>query len=329
MQLKCVSICVWAASSYVGLIWYGREPWVVGLLTISLGLSIAAVGFNVQHDGSHGAASEWRVVNRVWATTLDVIGGSSYFWRLKHNTLHHAFVNVEGVDNDLDVGRLIRLAPGQQLLWFHKYQHIYGWFLYPWIGIKWHLYDDWKRLLSGKIGPIVIRGPRKWDLAHLIVFKSLSYIAAFAVPIAVHGWLAASIGYVATLLIAGFTLSMVFQLAHAVVGASFVGSDRSSRCWGRHQVESTINFASDMGVVTFLIGGLNYQIEHHLFPRVCHVHYPRIARIVRRLCEKHGVKYRSFPGVAQAVRLHYEHLLALGGGDQTIPGERCAKVASK
>ena len=318
MQVKCVLICTWAIASYLSLLTMDLDPIFGVFCCISLGLAIAIIGMAVQHDGAHNAAANSRFLNRFWASTLDAIGGSSYFWKWKHNVLHHGFVNVDGFDDDISLGVLGRLSPDQRRFWFHRYQHVYLWTCYPLLGIKWHLFDDWLRLFTGKFGDYQVPKPKGRDLTKLIAMKVTSYTIAIVIPMLLYGWQIALIGYLLTLGVAGFTMSIVFQLAHVVEGSKFTVGDDSGAIreyWGRHQVESTMNFASGIPGVVYILGGLNYQIEHHLFPSVCHVHYPMISRIVRSTCQRHGVRYRSDSGVLRPLLMHYQHLRKLGRDD--------------
>src|SRR5262245_54200064 len=127
MYVKTSVLLLWLAASYVALVFLPITAWQAILLAVSLGCAMAMVGFNVQHDGGHRAYSKRRLVNRLMAFSLDVLGGSSYFWNYKHNIAHHTYPNVLGADDDIYLGPLGRLSPHERRYWFHRFQHIYMW----------------------------------------------------------------------------------------------------------------------------------------------------------------------------------------------------------
>ncbi len=316
MFVKAVTLLAWLASSYVGLVFYASTWWHGGILSISLGLAMTAVGFCVQHDGNHGSFSRYPWLNWCAGLTLDLIGGSSYIWRHKHNVVHHTFTNVVGHDDDIALGSLGRLAPEQPRLWFHRFQHIYLWFLYGFVVIKWQLRDDFVKLYHGKVGTHPFKRPRGFDLVQLVLGKAAFVSLAFIVPSFFHPILLVVLTYLGTVWFMSVILAVVFQLAHVVEPTEFPAPSPSTGSmenpFAEHQVRTTANFAPGNRLVTWFLGGLNYQIEHHLFPWVCHIHYPRISPIVRETCEKYGLPYHSHTYLLQAIRSHYRLLRQLG-----------------
>jgi linoleoyl-CoA desaturase len=79
-----------------------------------------------------------------------------------------------------------------------------------------------------------------------------------------------------------------------------------------HQIQTTANFATRSRLVTWFCGGLNFQIEHHLFPKMSHIHYPEVSKIVKATCQEYGIKYIEFPRVTAAMRSHWKLLYDLG-----------------
>lgn len=304
------------AGAYVLLV-FGPVTWPTALpLAVLLGLSVAAVGFNIQHDGGHAAYSERRWVNRLAAGTLDLVGGSSYIWARKHNSFHHSYTNLTGHDDDINVGFLGRLSPHQPRLAIHRFQHLYLWFLYGFLPIKWHFYDDFRDLLTGRIGEHRIARPRGGDLALLVGGKALFFALALGLPMMLHPWWAVVGLYALASFAAGITLSVVFQLAHCVEEAEFpLPSDRTGEmaaAWAEHQVRTTVNFAPRNRLLTWYIGGLNFQVEHHLFPQVCHIHYPALAPLVAQTCAELGLRYAAQPTLIAGIASHYRWLKRLG-----------------
>lgn len=332
MHAKTAIILAWFGASYGSLLaWGGASGWLASALTSSLALATAGIGFAIMHDANHGAYSRSAAVNGAWGHAVDLIGGSSYVWRFKHNVQHHTYANIDGMDADIDAGPLLRLAPSQPLRAFHRFQHLYAWPLYGVLALKWWLVDDVVDLVRGRIGPVAFRRPTGLGLAALLAGKLAFFGWALVVPALVFrsAWVAPFFLLGAGVL--GLVLSTVFQLAHAVPQARFhaarPGDQRMPTGWAEHQVRATADFAPRNRVLSWYVGGLNFQVEHHLFPEVCHVHYPALARIVEKACGEHGVPYRVQPSLRAAVAQHFRHLRALGRRDEPAlasPAPSCA-----
>jgi linoleoyl-CoA desaturase len=315
MYAKTAVILAAFASSYVLLVFVATAWWQALPLAVALGLTIVAIGFNIMHDANHDAYSERQWVNRVMTMTLDLVGGSSHFWQWKHNVFHHTFVNVVGYDTDINLVGLGRLTPHHRHAWFHRWQHLYVWLLYGAFALKWQLYDDFRLVLTGRMAQHSVPRPRglQWVVffGGKLVFLSL----AFGIPLALHPiWAVAAI-YVVTALVLGIVLAVVFQLAHCVEHAEFpieAEPGRMDTAWAVHQVETSVDFARESRAASWLLGGLNFQIEHHLFSRICHVNYPAIAPIVERTCREYGIRYKHNTTFLGAVRSHYNWLREMG-----------------
>ena len=315
MHLKTAVLLLWFGASYALLVFAATSVWQGALLSASLALAMAGIGFGIQHDANHGAYSSRAAVNRVMAMTLDMLGASSYLWRVQHNLSHHTYTNIEGADDDINFVPFARLSPGQPRYRLHHLQQFYLWALYWFLFPKWNFVDDFKNVTRGRIGGRRFPRPRGRHLIELVGGKMLFFGWAFAIPLLVHSWWVVLLFYATTALVLGTTLAVVFMLAHCVEEADFVSpNDLASkpRLWAVHEVETTVNFCPRNRVLTWLVGGLNYQIEHHLFPRVPHTHYPRIAEIVQRNAELHGVRYVAQHSLAAALRSHFRHLRTMG-----------------
>ena len=136
MYFKTASILVWLFGAYTLLMFFVTSWWLVVPLAAVLGLAMAAIGFNIQHDASHKAYSKHAWVNTLMSLTLDLVGGSSYLWDWKHNSIHHTYTNVDGYDDDINVPFFARLAPAQRRYWFHRSQGIYLWILYGFLATE-------------------------------------------------------------------------------------------------------------------------------------------------------------------------------------------------
>lgn len=316
MYAKTAIILGWFAASYGWVIFGATTALGVIVGCVSLGLAVAGIGFSVQHDANHGSYSNRRGVNRLFGWTLDCIGGSSYVWNWKHNIFHHTHTNVVGLDEDIDIQPLCRVAPGQRRHAAHRFQHLYIWVLYGLLSIKWHFIDDFKDLATGRIGRQKMPRPSPRKFAGILAGKAVFYGWTLAVPLYFHPVLNVALAYALTAFVLGLTLATVFQLAHCVEEATFTEVPAHSRTfpndWAAHQVQSTVDFARNNPLVSWYLGGLNFQVVHHLFPRVCHLHYPALSRIVEATCREHGVNYRMNESVGAALKSHVRWLKRMG-----------------
>lgn len=316
MYLKSAIILTWFAASYALLVFVAQQWWQAIPLAVLFALAAAAVTFNIQHDGAHHAYSRRSWVNRLAGLTMDLVGASSYLWRWRHNVYHHTCTNVAGHDADLDVGGLARLAPDQPRRWWHRWQQFYMFPLYGLMAVRWHLLGDFTEAITGRIGPHRIPRPRGRDLAVFIGGKALSLTLVLGIPLLFHPVWVVALFYLLVTGIMGVLLAVVFQLAHCVGEADFPSpateSPRIDRPWAEHQVETTVDFARGSRVLCWLLGGLNFQVEHHLFPRICHVHYPAISGIVEQTCREYGVRYTAHRTLWAGVLSHFRWLRRMG-----------------
>jgi linoleoyl-CoA desaturase len=320
---KTAVLVTWLVGSYALLVFVADQPWQFVLLAVSLAFAMAGIGFNVQHDGGHRSYAVSSTINRGMAFTLDLMGGSSYFWRYKHGIAHHGSPNVAGSDDDVYLGPLGRLTPYDRRFWFHRFQHLYMWPLYGLLAIKWQLVDDFRSMLKPGVAATLVPRPAGVELLLFWSGKILFFGLAFVLPMFFHAWWGVLAIFVLTDVILGLLLSVVFQLAHCLGEATFVApplpEQVMDRDWATHQVEATVDFARNNRALTWFIGGLNFQIEHHLFPRVCHTHYPALAQTIEDVCRTHRVRYVTHVSAGAALRSHYRWLRHLGQPDPSTP----------
>lgn len=315
MYFKTAVLVTAFAALYVGLVFFATAWWNAVPLAILLGFATAAIGLNIQHDGGHDAYSEHPWVNKLMSMFLDVIGGSSYVWRQRHTVLHHTYVNITGHDTDIDLGALGRVTPHQKRLKIHRWQHWYMWPLYGFMAIRWQMVGDHIDVIGGKVSGHPMPRPRGWDLAVYLGGKAIFLVLAFGLPLLFHSWWVVLIYYGTTAVVVGITLSVVFQLSHVVEEAEFVAAPEDNlieNAWAIHQVESTVDFARRSKLAAWLLGGLNFQIEHHLFPKICHVHYPALAPLVEETCREFGIKCHEHPTFWHGVASHFRWLREMG-----------------
>jgi linoleoyl-CoA desaturase len=302
---------------YTHLVFF-TPPTIIAILEcVILAAIVAAIGFNVMHDGGHGSFSENKVLNKIAAHSLDVLGGSSYMWNHKHNIIHHTYTNVEGVDDDIETMPFIRMCNNHPVYKAHKYQHLYFWFFYGLLYFAWIFHTDYKKYFSKKIGDISIG---KMPLTDNIIFwtaKALFAIIFMAIPIWQLGFLPWLTGFGIFLFSTGVIIAMVFQLAHAVESTETVQTTGYNPTkiedeWTVHQLKTTANFATSNRVVNWFTGGLNFQVEHHLFPKISHVHYPAISKIIKECCAQYDIKYNEYKRTRDAIWSHIKFLKNMG-----------------
>ena len=303
-------------TSYAALMVLHPGPWLALLCLVGLAAGSTLTAFCVQHDANHGAYFAKRRYNHLMGWTTDaLLGFSSYAWRVKHNVAHHTYTNVDGYDDDVSQVPFARFMPQQKARPWYRLQQYYIWPLYMLMVLRWQTAGDVAAFVRGGIGRSPLRAPKRWDLVGLVAGKALFICWALVIPMLVYPWWAVLGAYVVFAMIMGLVTATTFQLAHCVEEADFASADELSgpkRIWAVHEVETTVDFCPRNPVLTWVLGGLNYQIEHHLFPRVPHTHYRRIAEIVRRNSEKHGVRYTAQPSLWFALRSHFRHLRTMG-----------------
>jgi linoleoyl-CoA desaturase len=287
------------------------------LLCGALGLVLASVGFNVMHDACHGSYSSRNWINGLMGLTLNALGGNSFIWKFKHNIIHHTYTNVDGVDDDIVKTPLIRLCNTQKWFSIYRFQHIYVVLVYGFTSVAWVFLSDFSKYFRKK----VIASPlQKMNLKEHTIFwlSKLLYLLFYVlVPVWAVGWGSWAVGFLCFNLVLGFTLAIVFQLAHVVEHTAFEFADNMNDLkieeeWAIYQVKATANFATRNKIISWFLGGLNFQIEHHLFPRISHVHYSALNKIVKKACLQYNIPYNEFPTMAKAAASHFRMMKDLG-----------------
>ena len=311
MYAKAAALIGAAVWAYMVLVFDAHDTVTVVWSSVLLALALVGIGFNVQHDGNHGTFSRRPIVNRLAGFTLDLMGASSYFWKDKHNHNHHVYTNIPHEDADINLGPMARLSVDHEWRWWHSYQHIYLWVLYTGVHLR-YLYSDLQRLFLGKNDGLSAGYPKGADMAWLLGGKLFFFTVAFAIPLTRHGAGIVFGIYVLVSMTMGFIFSVVFQLAHTVDNVEHPAHGDMHPEWVVHQIATTSNFATHSRLATLLLGGLNYQREHHLFPRIAHVHYPALAKMVQEVCAEHGVPCRENITLMDALRSHYQFVREMG-----------------
>jgi linoleoyl-CoA desaturase len=308
------------AAMYTHLVFFTPGVVLSIIECILLGCVVSGIGFNIMHDGAHGTFSRHGWMNTLAAFSLNVLGGSHFMWNMKHNVIHHAYTNVDGVDDDIDIKPWMRMSDSQPKYVIHRYQHLYFWFLYSLLYILWIFVLDYQKYFKRKIGIMPLKKMSFGD--HLIFwgFKVINVGLYVVLPIYTLGFVNWVVGFSIFSLVAGFVLSIVFQLAHTVEHTHFpvpdVATGKLQDEWAIHQLKTTANFAPHNRVINWFVGGLNFQVEHHLFPKISHIHYPAISRIIKQTCQEFNVPYIEYPKMRHAVAAHVSFLKQMGRGSK-------------
>jgi len=302
---------------YLTILFSPLNPLILLFLSIILGMFGAFVGFNVCHDAIHHAFSKHSSINKIFSTVFSLLGASPYVWSISHNIVHHTYTNISGHDEDIEVAPgLIRFSETEEVNKIQQYQHIYAFGLYSLAMLSWVFRKDYKKFFQKKIGEHVLNHPKK-EYFNLFFYKIVYYILFIGLPLFVMDitWWQFLVGFLAMQFSQGLVLGLIFQLAHVVEGTSFPvpnEEDNIEEAWAAHQMRTTANFAVDNKIISFFCGGLNRQIEHHLFPKICHIHYPEIGKIVKQTAKEFYLPYIENPTFSLALQSHYRMLKKLG-----------------
>lgn len=284
-----------------------QPHWAISIiLCMIFGVNLAAIGFNIMHDAGHNSFSDNKNLNTTLSYTLNLLGGNIYFWKLKHNIAHHTYTNIDGEDHDIEI-KFMRIHHDQQLKKHHRYQRFYFPLLYGISYLAWIFYQDYEKYFRQRMGASSEKF--HFPLKEKIIFwtSKILHLGLFViVPILLVGWLPTLLGLLVAGAVCGMSLATVFQLAHVVDATAFktINASKVEEEWMIHQIQSTANFATKNKVLTWILGGLNYQVEHHLFPKISHVHYPAINRIVQQTCREYNIQYHEFNSFWTAFRSH-------------------------
>lgn len=286
-------------------------------LCVVLGFVFAGIGFSVMHDANHGSYSTNQRLNDFVGLSANALGASSYFWKQKHNIIHHTYTNVDGIDDDIAKSPIIRQCESQKWVPAHKVQHLYLLPIYSLSSIFWIFFMDFTKYFTRRIYTT-----EAWKLTtknHVVFWITKLYYAIIfiALPIYIWGVGGWAIGFLVTNTALGLSLSLVFQLAHVVENTEFehIPLDETKHletAWAEHQIKTTANFAMGNKTISWFVGGLNYQIEHHLFPRVSHIHYPAISKLVQDKCKEYNLPYNQYPTMTAALVSHFRVMKSLG-----------------
>jgi linoleoyl-CoA desaturase len=309
--------------------------WAMFFLCLVMGTGIGGIGLSVMHDANHGAYSKKAWVNSLLGYSLNLVGGNAFNWRVQHNVLHHTYTNVHEADEDISPRGVLRMCPESDWKPMHRYQHMYAWFFYGLMTFVWVLLKDYSRIMKYHKDDLVKK--QKTDIVTewvILIASKILYIGyTFVLPLVILplAWWQVFIGFFAMHYVAGFILAIIFQPAHVVDGTQYPMPDDKGQLennWAIHQLITTANFATDNYLFSWYVGGLNMQVEHHLFPNICHVHYRKIGHIVRQTANDFGLPYRSIPTFFEALSMHATMLKELGKPPVRVASEETKAVSA-
>jgi len=322
LHLKTIVMFSIFLTPYFFLLAMDMPFWVYLLLNIIIGVGMAGVGMNVMHDGNHGSYSTKSWLNKFMGGSIYILAGNVYNWQVQHNVLHHTYTNIHGHDEDLEAGRIMRFSKQAEWRRFHKFQHYYSIFLYGLLTFNWAITTDFlqmKRYLKRNLS----YGEFKKPVIHwtTLIITKIIYFSIWIVTPIIMGivWWKVVLGFLVMHYTAGVILSVVFQLAHVVEDISYPepnDNGEMENTWAIHQLFTTANFAPKNWLVNYYTGGLNHQVEHHLFPNISHIHYNKISKIVKETAREFELPYMEFKTMREAVASHFKHLKELGQNPQ-------------
>ncbi|HRI21544.1 MAG TPA: acyl-CoA desaturase [Panacibacter sp.] len=311
-------ICTFTVA-YLALILNNNSLPVQFALWIVLGFFTAFIGLNISHDAIHGSLSPYKWVNKTMGYTFNIIGANAYIWGIMHNIVHHTYTNIEGHDEDIESIPLLRMSPHQKLWKVHRQQYWYAFFFYGLASLSWVFIKDYKKFFKKKIGNYDNKQHPTQEYFILFFSKAVYYTLYLVLPLIFINavWWQVLLGFLLLHFCEGITMAIIFMLAHVVEETHFplpTIEGNINNSWAVHQLYTTADFGRSNSVLNFFCGGLNFQIEHHLYPRICHVHYKTISNIVKKTALEYNLPYNDNPTFTGAIQSHIRLLKKLGEG---------------
>ena len=300
-----------------------------------LGLLFALIGLNIQHDANHGAISRNSTVNRALGMSQNWIGGSAISWIHQHVVQHHIYCNDLHSDPDVMGGFLIRINPLKQVLSHHSFQYIYVFIMIALFGFSVTI-GSLNDMIKGKnfmpMSRALLRDHKWFEICTSMGFFFRWVSLPILSTLVRDGNILSTLGNIAPMfMVAGYYLAFFFLISHNFEGvhvfdsskrppsSSSSSSSTNSNSPNRFLYRQVVSSSNVGGAwLCFMNGGLNYQIEHHLFPRVSHCYYPMIAPIVQKYCESHHIPYVHFPTISDNVYACARHLYKMGNPNSKV-----------
>lgn len=319
MILKSLVIFSFYFIPFVLLLTTPMDWYLQATLWSLMGLGLAGIGMSIMHDANHEAYSSRKWVNRLLGYSLNLVGGSVFNWKHQHNIMHHTYTNVVNYDEDIDDKLILRMSPHKAVKKVHRYQFIYAFLFYGIITLYWAFLKDFIQFRNHIVKGVNPQNRRQNAItllriigAKIFYFSYILILPYYLAPVSFGVWCS---GFLLMHLIAGIVLTVIFQLAHTVEGTQHplpaTGGSMENN-WAVHQLCTTVDFARDNKLLSYYVGGLNFQVEHHLFPKICHIHYPQLAPIVQQTAREYGIPYMYNTTLGTALASHVRTLRRFG-----------------
>lgn len=316
--LKVVMIAVIIISSYTIMMTFGNgRPWVYICTIIPFTFGGLLLGFNIAHDASHNALFRNKKYNYIFLRAFDLFGMSGYLWTLKHVRSHHKYTNIIGLDADIGQMKLIRLSPLTPILSHHRFQGLYAPLLYANFTIFLIYIKDFIMILSSEIGDQrEIKHP--WHEVLILIGSKVYYtFIAVGIPMLVLDIAPGTIllGFWVAHMVTSTFAMMILLPVHLVDDTVFPMPDEEENMiknnWSVHQLDCTSDFAVNSSVVSWMAGGLNQHLAHHLCPTICHIHYGPLTKIIQEVAKEHKLDYKANSWMG-AIASHWRFLYKMG-----------------
>lgn len=319
LKIKAVfMLCLYTVPYFFLLFGNIESSFIQWLMCVLMGLGMAGVGFSVMHDANHGSFSGRKWLNNFAGFSINFLGGNVNNWKIQHNVLHHSYTNIEGYDEDIAPAGILRFSPHSPKMKIHKFQFLYAWFFYCLMTLSWTVNKDFEDIFRFNRNGLLkqMKTSFKKEMWLIVVTRLFYYFYMLVVPYLLMDItiLQLLVGFLTVHFVAGFVLASIFQLAHVMEETEFPTPEEGKveNQWAVHQLKTTLNFANRNRLFTWFVGGLNFQVEHHLFPNISHVHYRKIAPIVKNTAKEYNLPYLSEESFFRALGSHARMLYQLG-----------------
>lgn len=339
LVVKAITALLFIFGSYASLLVLRPGLPFRGLCLVGLILGAILTGFCIQHDANHGATFRSTRWNHLlgWFSSDVLLGFGSHMWRVKHNVAHHQYPNIEKKDPDAEQAPFLQLNPHQSWRRWYRLQAIYAWAIYPLMGFRMQFAGDILGYRAGWVGETRLAFPKGWCRVGFFAGKALFIGWTLVLPCFFYPWWGVLGCYAIVVAALGLVMTTVFQLAHCHREAAYrtraelAKEDREERVeWSLHQLATTADFSPRNRILSWWLGGLNFQAVHHLFDHLPHPLYPRLAPIVARVAQEYqerdseryaDLRYVVFPSVWSALSSHIRHLWVVGNLGQSVEYE--------
>lgn len=319
MVIKTIVLLSAYILPFLAILIFNPSFGVACVLWSIMGLGLAGVGMSIMHDANHGAYSSNHKTNYWLGHTLNLLGGSVFNWKLQHNVLHHTYTNILNYDDDIADKVILKFTPHNEAKWYHKFQPVYAFLFYGITTLYWGFLKDFLQFSRyTKQGVNTSTKEQNRSIFFKLLLSKIGYVFVFIVlPVFIlnRPFWPYFTGFLLMNFIAGVMLTTIFQLAHTVEGTTHPLPNENytiENNWAIHQMNTTVNFSRHNKFISWYVGGLNFQVEHHLFPNICHVHYPQISEIVKSTAEEFGVPYLENKTFFDAINSHVKALVRFG-----------------